>query len=395
MKINYLGNRFYKEYELISHDNPFKRGSIQYYLINYLKKNTNENNIIKNINSNDLVKYISKLKNIELGLLSQWNLENIYDNTIELGLHNNIIKYKSSDNKFFGLYFEDGLIDVLSNEKYTEHLPIGKISSNHKLLWLSLYMNKNIRDKNKVINVKLSDETKYHSSNFTINFENFNYSKLTDTTIEIPFSAYSQPWHSKEWICLESRGLFHHIGDNISFFYGANQYLDCYFIGRNQYNQISILSDNYAYNKENIKLLHNTNNRNSIYQYSNKNVDDLLYAYGVTTGQSKIGNNEYINKNYVKECVMNDYDNYYNVEKYWENDVFLNNANREMNVMSIQEKFIEILEKIKVHYNETNKIVINKIINNQKINKKDIELLEEEFKKFEALTEKDETFFIK
>lgn len=406
MNIQILNQNFYqKAIAIVNPKNPFHKKSIQYYLVDFVIR------YIKEINqscatkrdwytkNNDLlIKFLATKK--EIYYIDQWNAQGLFEQALSLCFIHDIVCFETTPSKIprFGLFAEDGLFDVLVEESFTKYLSKGNISHNMKLLWLSIYMSHEVRYKISLPTLKLTsykENLNYHQKNFTVQFQNFDYANLHNTNLQIPFSAFSPAWPNQNWIALNSRGLFHHIGDEISFFYAASQYGECYLLGKNQYNQLVTLSTIAPEYREK-----NTHNPFSFKLFTNTHYTDFEYIYGVPKGYSFMMDHPVAVSANEMDCKINDNNNNYIAESFWKNPVFMKYAGRKFFVGSLEDKFIEILENLKSKCSEENKTVIQKIINNQKVEKKEIMHLYQDFsdtnkKDDRIFFEKLGSFFIK
>ena len=157
MNINSIGNEVYgKEIILLSNENPFKKGALQYHLINFIIKNYSRlSNKTKQDNNNNLLLYIKTQD--EAFYIDYWNGFYLFEQALSLAFVHNIIKVKQKlIRPAFGLFAEDGLFDILNEPQFTKYLPKGDMPDNLKLLWLSLYMNNHIKTENYLPKVSLS-----------------------------------------------------------------------------------------------------------------------------------------------------------------------------------------------------------------------------------------------
>ena len=405
MNIQILNQNFYqKAIAIVNPKNPFHKKSIQYYLIDFVIhyiKEINQSCATKKdwyTKNNDLlIKFLAKKK--EVYYIDKWNAQGLFEQALSLCFIHDIVRFETTPSKIprFGLFAEDGLFDVLVEESFTKYLSKGNISHNMKLLWLSIYMSHEVRSKISLPTLKLESyngNLNYHKKFFTVQFQNFDYANLHNTNLQIPFSAFSPAWPNQNWIALNSRGLFHHIGDEISFFYAASQYGECYLLGKNQYNQLVTLSTISPEYREK-----NNQNPFSFKLFTNTHYTDFEYIYGVPKGYSFIMDHPVAVSANEMDCKINDNNNNYIAESFWENPVFMKHVGRKFFVGSLEDKFIELLENLKTIFSEENKKVIQKIIDNQKVEKQEIVQLYQELDKNEEETirfcDKIGSFFIK
>ena len=400
MIFNSLGNDIVgKKITLLNNPNPFKKGTLQYYLIQFILKKIDflnsetENRSIQNCNK-ILLKFLSEQK--EPFYIDYWNGVRLFEQAISLCLIHNIIKVsKVYQTPSFGIFAEDGLFDVLSEPNFTDNLPKGEMSDNNKMLWLSLYMNQHIRKKNHVPSIEFhSRKIWYNDTDFSINLTRIPYNNIFDSSFNIPLSAFSDSWYSNDWLCLNSRGLFHHIGDHVGVFYGASNYGHCYFVGKNQYNQLVTLSTPHyqAYHERDAK------NLSTYGLFSNVHCSDFDYVYGVPKGNPTLFDTPLMISSEEADCKINDKKNVTLAENFWNNPVFMKHTNRKMFVGSLEDKFIDILNNVKELFPNEFSSTLNLLINNESVTKSEIISISDFISNNEDLQQKilaKSSFFVK
>lgn len=398
MIFNSLGNEIFgKKITLLNNPNPFKRGTLQYYLIQFIVKNIELLNSERRTNESwnkFLLKFIGQQK--EAFYIDYWNGIHLFEQAISLCLIHNIIKVsKIHQSPSFGIFAEDGLFDVLSEPNFTDNLPKGEMSENNKMLWLSLYMNQHIRKKNHVPSIEFhSKNIGYNDTNFSINLTRLPYNNIFDSTFNIPLSAFSDSWYSNDWLCLNSRGLFHHIGDHVGVFYGASTYGNCYFVGKNQYNQLVTLSTPHTqpYHER------DTRNNPTYGLFSNVHCSDFDYVYGVPKGNPTLFDNPLMISSEESDCKINDKTNVVLAENFWNNPVFMKHTNRKMFVGSLEDKFIDILNNVRELFPKEFHSTLDLVVNNKNINKNELINISEFISQNEDLQNKileKSSFFVK
>lgn len=397
MNINSLDNyAFSKTISLLSKNNPFKKGTLQYYLVffviqNYesLSKYTNDSNNKK------LLKFLSTKK--ETFFIEPWNGFKLFESAISLSIIHNIIKIsKPSSTHCFGLFAEDGLMNILKEPQFIDQLKKRPMTENIKLLFLSIYMNEKVKIKNHVPQIKFNKPNfSYGEKDFTISLSDLPYHKIFDFSLEIPLLAFSNCWHDEDWTGLNSRGIFHHVGDHVGFFYGAKSVGECYFLGKDQTNHLVTLSSPHKFSEKSSSM------EKSSYHtiFSHLHPTDFTYIYGVPKGNPFLFDNPMLTNSIEEDCQQNDTRNVIAAEHFWNNPVFMRNTQRKMFVGSIEDKLKDILLNIKHILSEEQYLIAQKIINDEPISKKELinnSLTIETFPahKMEEIT-KQSSFFIK
>lgn len=357
---------------LLSDDNPFKKGTLQHVLVEFIiKKHSSLGKKDNDYNNKVLLDFLASRK--ETFHIDSWNGSYLFESALNLCLVHNIVKIKKNNvRNFFGLFGEDGFLDVLSLPQFTNHFSLSKHKDLNpeslKLLWLSLYMNRTLKTKNKVPNISFNNKNfSYTENQYHFSLSNLPYNKTYTTHLQIPLAAFSDCWHSEDWIGLNSRGLFHHIGDHVGFYYGANSVGSCFFVGKNQTNHLVTLSKN---------------NKVALPQFSDIHPTDFVYVYGVPKGNPDIYSNPMVISSEEEDCQKNDFKNVIHAEHFWNNSVFMKNTQRKMFSGSLEDKFKEILHNIQQYFSEEQNVIINQIINNKTIKLSDLrknKLLPEDF----------------
>ena len=368
MQINHLGNYTNgKKIVLLSKNNPFKKGSLQYYLLSFVIKNYMSLSKYTSVQNNSkLLKFLGSQK--EPFFIDCWNGSKLFDAAISLSVVHNIIKMsKTMPIPCFGLFAEDGLFDIIDEPLFTNQLKKVPQTENIKLLWLSLYLNHKVRKDNHVPHIQFQKKDfSYSEKKFNITISNVPYHKIYDSVLELPLSAFSDCWYSEDWIALNSRGLFHHIGDHIGFFYGAKSVGQCYFLGRDQSNHLVTLSTDYKFNE----IETNLDSSNNYYKlFAHVHPTDFKYVYGVPKGNPALFNDPMLISSEVEDCQQNNYNNVVSAEHFWNNSVFMKNSQRKMFVGSIEDKLIDILNNIKDLLSPKQVTIVDKIIQNKTISK--------------------------
>lgn len=359
MKINICPNiNKTKLIKVTSKENPFKETSLEYHLIEFMRTTFKTESAVKDTKELDkkLLSYLSQQNTVFY--IDKYNAYDLLNNALNLCVLHNIIQIssvKKQNSPIFGVFNEDGLFDVAKIPSYTNKLPVGKMSSNMELLWLSIYMNSSLRQNQEI--PCLTYTRNYDQ--YKIEFTHVNNSFDMLPQMSIPTSAFSNCWHSDEWLGLQSRGLFHHIGDHVAFWYGASSYGECYFIGLNQYAYYVTLSNSSSFGKKLLWQFH---------KYEAVHPNDFTYVYGVPKGEVSLSDTAMVFSSETADCQINTDENCRKSERYWENPVFLKHVGRSFYQGSLEDKFIEILKLWKKELPHCNK-ELDDLIHNKRITK--------------------------
>lgn len=349
---------------LLSNENPFKKGTLQYVLVEFIiKKHASLGSFSNGHYNKLLLNFLSERK--ETFHIDSWNGNHLFEAALSLCIVNNIVKInrKFFNRKLFGLFAEDGLFDILSLPQFTNHFKSHKNKDLNpeslKLLWLSLYMNQAIKIKHKVPNISFNHNNfSYTENKYSLNLSNLPYNKIFSANLQIPLAAFSDCWHSEDWIGLNSRGLFHHIGDHVGFYYGANSVGSCFFVGKNQTNHLVTLSANESCR--------------NLAQFTDLHPTDFVYVYGVPKGNPDIFSNPIVISSEEQDCQQNDTKNVIQAEHFWHNPVFMKNTKRKMFAGSLEDKFIDIFNNIQQYLSPEQNAIIAQIIENKTIKLSDL-----------------------
>lgn len=308
-------------YRLLTNKNPYSPETMEHGLIQFLIENIEIINSSGNDKINIELLHFLSLKNISIDI-DPWNLNKLLPYTLSLGHMNGIIaagKIPINDiNKEinFGIYLEEGMINPINLDAYTKFLSKMSDEKRREDLWRALYINNDIR---KVFEIP---ELIFENNN-QITLKNLNRDIYNVTNI--PISAWSFPYNSEDWIGIKSRGLFHHIGDQIGFIIAAINYGNCYILGKDEFGDLIILA----------KYLRNNNKHYKV--HDKVNAYDFNYIYGVPKGTEHILTKKTFLSSDKEDCLINTEKNSYYSESFWNNDVFKEMAGRETHKMSFSE----------------------------------------------------------
>lgn len=320
MRINNW-NSYNTQYTLLTKDNPYKKGILEYYLVEFIIEYLSLERKDE-ITSEKILDYLS-IHKYEVESIDLWNLEKLKEYAISISKLNGIIriKNKGTESLNFGLYIEDGLINPLHSSSFTRALKCVKNIKKRNELWEVLYINEKIRA---AFNLP---EIKQFSDGYEL--------RLPQTlgawdVGSIPISAWSYPGTSEEWLGLNSRGLFHHMGDEMAFIISALCYGNCYILGRDEFNDLIVLG-----------VLDSCRNIDfSLYQ--KVSASDFSYIYGVPKGQELVMSKTALIIDSKNDCQINLEKNS-EVENFWNNKAFLEFANRDCGSYSFS-KLSELIE---------------------------------------------------
>lgn len=321
MKINSWGDDI-TIYSLLTNDNPYKEGKLEYYLVQYMIEYLSlERN--DGITSVKILDYLTTQK-YEVENIDSWNLDKLKDYVISLCKLNGIIRIKNttSSNLNFGIYIEDGLVNPINNINFTKALKNLKDIKKRNELWEVLHINERIRE------IYGLPEIKSNLSGYQLRLPHHAGAWEVGS---IPISAWSYPGSDEGWLGLNSRGLFHHMGDEMAFVINALCYGDCYIVGRDEFNDLIVLG------------VLNNDIKGDFKLYQKVSTSDFTYIYGVPKGQELVMSKSAFIVDSKNDCKINDEKNS-EVEDFWNNEVFLEFSKRKCGGYSFNQ-MADLIEK--------------------------------------------------
>lgn len=315
---------------LTGNGNPYKEGTFEGFLVDYIM-NSCSPDMSGFVSNHDLLNKLGKANFTEQIDICRY--DKIVDYAIFLSRNANVVKIlkkKDSNRKIFGVYLEDGLVNLLEKSDYTDYLNEMSNDERRLSLYQVLYVNRMIREQFKIPTIS------NHNGNLNeinIKLNNFHYHDLHHLNeVKLPIMSWCHPYPNENWTAINTRGLFHHVGDHAAFIMAAVQYGDCYVVGKDEMGDLIILGTVTENETTSFKL------------YDRVNALDFDYIYGVAKGDSI-----YMTKmNYLNiddnDCKMNTKENARLIEEIWDNKVFCETAKRKIAVCSFSE-MLEVLIK--------------------------------------------------
>lgn len=330
---------FHNKIILINNVNPYNNQVLEFWLVQYVLNNVE--NINKSSEFRDHEKVIHYLAENKVEYyLDPWMAWKLFHYAIYLCRQANLIKLTNKTDsalnkkKKFAVFLEAGMLDPLNEINITKALSEMGNEDKRNHLWHVLYMNHELK---KVFDLPtIHFNYKELNKEYTIKYQNFRkdfFTTINEVPIMFPLSSWSHPTLDEETLGINSRGLIHHIGDEIAFIIAAKQYGDCYIVGKDEIGDLVILSD-----------LNNPYDANYA-QYKRVSCMDFDYIYGVPKGRElKLTQATYITAE-PADCKINDQKNSFLTDNYWNNEVFKSLAGRQFNLLSLQEMIEQIFTK--------------------------------------------------
>lgn len=335
-------------FNLVNENNIFKEGTFEAILVNqvivFYKLHSKEMN--KSFYSLPSYKYHfeNKLSNQILEFLAQENIAVPMDLISKNYLGQRACWYarlsgclEAKDirpNKqvpLFGLYLESGVLDLIKEHNLLNTLI--KTSPTRKGLDHLIHVAKissAIRQLFRLPTARMDNSLKHEERYRNINFTNIN---IKDTQ-----SLNFQTWPDIENIEVgaKTRGIFHHLGDEMAFMLSAVEYGDFCILGSDEFGDL-VPMYYYSYNDMDIR----TFKSKVVFSWR-----DFDYIYGVPriNGMYPTPNNvifQYVSDN-KNQSKINDMNNSVLSEEFWNNQIFKNLCGRDIRLKSLNEIAVEL-----------------------------------------------------
>lgn len=362
--------------------NPYKENTEEYCLVEYIKSLEDKSNYYM---KDSFVKDILALyvKNKVQAPIDPWYIYSLFPKALWLARACGCIQlvHKVIDNNKlqFACFLEAGMKNYLKIDLFKNYLTTMKNRerANHLLNVLEI-ANKFYEDYN-------IPYITYEENKIIINKKHHeNFMKIDS----IPIQTWNTP---EEWdISIETRGLFHHLGDDLAFLFAASEYGDAYIVGNDEFGDLIILG----------VIPYKGNKRiNTKYKLNQKiSSQDIDFLYGVPRANALYPTKLNNCFNYSAEtsgyCKLNNQKNS-EISYYWNTETFkkyakrnIDNFNYEEFISFIEEKINKVLSLKK--YKQQNTAFKCLLKNTSELKKQKNEYLwsEQEFKKdlYEALS---------
>jgi hypothetical protein len=320
-------------------DNPYKKGTMEFELVSYIISLSGT--VLDAKLSTSLLNYLKK-KKVFLSL-DPWSLGQLGDKAVWLALNAGCIKFKHNINiraKNFAVHMQSGLLDLFHEPAYLNKLTIQSPNSEklQHLKQVALLSS----DLKKKFNLPIMKE-----SSGKIEISNYQ-AWMLDRSEAIPLVNPSLPiqtWakSSPAYVHAQTRGIYHHLGDEMAFICAATQYGNCYIVGNDEFGDLLILG---AVSHKAGALLDF-----HVGQICDPMDFDYIYSVPVTNAMYPSWRNQcfnYSSENH-EQCKSNNLANSQFSNRYWKNDYFKEQAQRQMDELSVKqlnEKLISSIKKV-------------------------------------------------
>ena len=310
--------------------NPYQKKTLEFELVDFVMKQSG-----KKISSTLSKEVLSHLKNKKLLLsIDTWSFNDLGNRAIWLALNAGCIKFsnkKTSTNINFAVHLQSGLLDLFHEPSYLNKLILESPNTQHlehlkQVALLSSQLKKEF-------NLPVMKETgsKLEITNYK--------SWMMERTENLPIQTWAKS--NTGYVQAKTRGIYHHLGDEMAFICAATQYGSCYIVGNDEFGDLIILG---VIKKKNSN--YNDYNLGKIYEAMDF---DYIYGVPVTNALYPAWRNHcfnYASEDY-EQCQLNNKPNSELSNQYWENGFFVKEAQREIKALSIKEFSLKMSNIIK------------------------------------------------
>lgn len=318
-------------------ENPYKKGTIEFELVAYIISLAGTS-----LDAKLSINLLTQLKKKKVFLsLDPWSLGQLGDRAVWLSLNSGCIKFKDKANskiKNFAVHMQSGLLDLFHEPAYLNKLTL-QAPNLEKLQHLKqvAILSSDLKKKFKLPIMK-EVAGKIEISNYQ--------PWMMDRTESIPLVNSSLPiqtWakSSPAYVHAQTRGIYHHLGDEMAFICAATQYGNCYIVGNDEFGDLIILGG-VACKGEKFLDLH-------LGQTCDPMDFDYIYSVPVTNAMYPSWRNQcfnYSSENH-EQCKFNNLANSQFSNRYWKNEYFKEQAQRQMEEFSVKQFTEKLLSSIK------------------------------------------------
>lgn len=316
--------------KLTGKSNPYKENTFEASLIDFVIS-------INDVVITDTQKYTELLvqylvKNKIKANLDPWCLNEYFKKALWLAQFSDVIYLahpQDNDRLQFGIYLEAAMVNMLKEPHFVAELNklknLERKNAIHQVLHISNLFYETFSLPTYQVN--------HRERHITIkNFSEEFFQKIES----LPIQTYNFPYSG--WVDIETRGYFHHLGDELAFIMAAIYHGDCYILGNNEFGDLQILNiiqEKWNYTK---------------FRVGDKvSYRDMDYIYGLPRTNTMYPSNKNNIFNYSEDLPnskLNHQDNATFTGSYWKNEVFQKYAKRPMQEFSIK----ELIQKVKLSF---------------------------------------------
>ena len=346
--------------------NPYNKNSLEFHLINFALSLKGKSLIQVKNPSQKVISYLTEKKFIHS--LDPWSLYYLDKKAIWLALSSGCIKFEKAQSsndsaKRFAVFLESGMLDLLHEPEYIRELekdcPGGEERIKH--LKSVSFIASQIRKEFGLPTMK-KNGNKIEISNFS--------SWVHDTVESIPLknnyeSLPIQTWYkpNSSFVKANTRGIYHHLGDEMGFITAAMQYGECYIVGNDEFGDLIVLAS--------------IGEKGSVFRsFKVGEVCDPMdfdYIYGVPRSNALYPSHKnnifnYSSENY-DQCKINTVINSQLSDAFWNNEVFMKYASRNIECLTVNELSLKIQNIIEPVFSSEDLVKYNSLFCVEKIKK--------------------------
>lgn len=327
--------------KLTGKPNPFKEDTLEASLINFIVS-------IHGQIINDAEKYTQLLvdylvKEKIRANLDPWCLHDYFKKALWLAQFNDIVyltQAEKNETLQFGIFLESAMVNMLRDPNFANHL--NKVQNPERKLALNQVLH--IADNFYTMFRLPTYHVDYGSGTITIkNMAEEFFQKIES----LPIQTYNFPY--SPWVDVETRGYFHHLGDELAFIMAAMYHGDCYILGNDEFGDLQVLNiiqHEWKYTKFRIG--------------EKVSFRDLDYVYGLPRTNAMYPSSKNNTFNYSEDLANSKLNNQENANftgAYWQNDVFKKYAKRPLEELTMK----ELIQKVDNSFEKVVKASSNEI----------------------------------
>lgn len=329
--------------KLVNNLNPYRDDTEEYCLVEYVR--SLEGKLLLHTRVDDHNKNILKRfaeKNIIVSG-DPWYLYDLFARGVWLARAAGCIQIEKvpsryNSNLIFACHFESGMTNYSKDNRFVKEL------NNMKNLERREALSNVLKIGNYFFEEANMPYVTTENNKVIINYRsalkaNRNKEDLLSRKEFIPYQTASKP--DPYWTDITTRGLFHHLGDDVAFMFAASEYGEVYVIGNDEFGDLIILGG-LPYSKSDSRSM-----RFKVGEVISS--QDVDFLYGVPRGEARYPSKFNSRFNYSTEktgnCKLNNEKNSA-IGSYWDNEIFKKYAKRKIDSYTFSEFSSLMVDKI-------------------------------------------------
>jgi hypothetical protein len=311
--------------ELLNNRNPYAPDTFEYVCVQYVIDN------IKTFTKDrdyDIKGILRELVNANIvQSFDPWNLYDLPLRALWLARFSGCVSLHASEgNKGktpkFAVFLETGMVNLLKETGYTQYLAEMADTERRHALWEVTYIAQIL-----AFICNLPHMTVDSANQILINNLDTEWFKRTHE-LKIPINSFSSPASTDSWVKIHSRGIFHHLGDEMAFLMAAHQYGECYIVGRDEFGDLVVLGK--------------MPGARTYSNFQRVNIKNFDYIYSTPKGSEMYPSKITMVASDNDDCRINSVNNSVLENAFWRNDIFKKHAGRELRELTINQ-FMDLL----------------------------------------------------